>query len=404
MLKEAFQALRLAERPVLIFGAGVRGTDAASLAWALAALTGVPVAPTWAARDLFPFDDRDVLCVGASGTHGTRSANFAVQNADWILSVGSRLDSKTTGTPREYFARAASVFMVDIDAAEIAKFHGQLGRQFHGAQADAALFLRDALELVSSLPDYRAQFMNWRTQCQKWLREYPACRPEYEAEEGVNPYVFVRELSDRCDPREIIVSDTGLALAWMMQGFEFKEGQRFVHAFNQTPMGYGLPAAIGAAFAHPGQRVVLVTGDGGFMLNIQELAVVAKHDLPIKILLINNAGHAMCRQTQEQWLGGKYYSTSVEHGLAFPDFCDVATGYWIRNRRLSTNATIRNELSWAFRDRNSLEYHAPTLLEVVVDGGHRLIPQVAYGRPNEDGGPPLPRDELREQMIVGVVD
>ena len=396
MIKDAFRALRQAERPVLIFGAGVRLAGASQQARELAGVFGIPVAPTWAARDLFPADD-GYLCVGGFGTHGTRAANFAVQNADWILSVGARLDSKATGTPLSYFARAAHIFMVDVDSAEIGKFKEELGRKFSGAQADAKLFLSDAVKLVRT-EGGRPDFGPWRARCREWLAKYPACRPEYEAEDHINPYVLAKRLSAHCQPGENIVSDTGLSLAWMMQTFEFKEGQQFIHAFNQTPMGYGLPAAIGAAFARSGRRVVLVTGDGGFMLNIQELPLLVRHKLPIKIVLINNGGHAMCRQTQEQWLGGKYYSTSVEGGLAFPNFQAVAEAHGLRWIGLDFNRHAAGALA------ELLEKDDPALLEVAVDGAHRLIPLVQHGKPNEDGNPPLSRAELREQMIVGTVD
>lgn len=396
MIKDVFHALRSAQRPVLIFGAGVRLAGAMQEARELAEYLGIPIAPTWAARDMFTASD-EYLCMGGFGTHGTRPANFAVQNADWILSVGSRLDSKATGTPRSYFARGAHVFMVDIDPAEIAKFKEELGHRFSGAQADAKLFLSDAIKLVRSEEDW-PDFYPWWARCTDWLARYPAVRPEYEAEAGINPYAFVKRLSAHCQSGEVIASDTGLALAWMMQAFEFKPGQQFIHAFNQTPMGYGLPAAIGAAYARPGQRVVLVNGDGSFMLNLQELAVVAGHKLPIKIILINNGGHAMCRQTQEQWLGGKYYSTSTEGGLTFPNFQAVAEAFGLRWVGLEYNRHADGALA------ELLEDDAPALLEVWVSGDHRLIPQVQYGKPNEDGNPPLSREELRKEMIVGLID
>lgn len=396
MLKDAMRALQFAQRPVLIFGAGVELARAGGLARELAKLTGIPVALTWGARAAFP-DDAGVLCVGGFGTHGTRAANFAVQNADCILSVGSRLDSKATGTPREYFARGAEIFMVDIDPYEIAKFGGKLGRSFHGAQADAALFLRDAVALVRRVR-VTGNFSEWRRRCVDWVVRYPAVSPAYRAEQSVNPYVVVDHLSDACQSGDIIVTDTGLSLAWMMQAFRFKREQTFIHALNQTPMGYGLPAAIGAAMACPGRRVVHVTGDGGFMLNIQELSLVAKHKLPIKIVLFNNRGHAMCRQTQEQWFEGKYVSTSIDGGLAMPDFSEVVAAFGVGvTPPLSLNEHVRSALGMLFFAEG------PRMLEVVIDPGHRLIPQVQYGKPNEDGNPPLPREELAEQMIVGAV-
>jgi acetolactate synthase I/II/III large subunit len=398
MIKEALAALRTAERPVLIYGAGVRLAGAADEARELARLTGVPVAPTWGARDLFP-EDPDICVVGGFGTHGTRAANFAVQNADWILSVGSRLDSKATGMPRRNFARAAAVYMADIDLAEVRKFGGQLGRVFVGVQADAKLILRTAIDDVRASGGDRAGFFaDWRARCEAWKARYPACPPAHDAEEGVDPYVLMRELSAACLPGEVVVSDTGLSLAWLMQGFAFKHGQTFIHALNQTPMGYGLPAAIGATFARPGQRVVLVTGDGGLMLNIQELALLARHRLPIKIVLLNNGGHAMCRQTQEQWLGGKYYSTSVEGGLCMPDFCAVAEAFGLQTWVVKVGDDVASNL------RGALTEDGPTLTDVRISPDARLVSQVPYGRPIEDGNPPLPRAELAEQMIVGVVE
>jgi len=397
MIKDALLALKKAERPVLIFGAGVRLAQAVDEARALALLLGIPVAVTWGACDLFPADGSG-RCVGGFGTHGTRAANFTVQNADWIVAVGTRLDSKATGTPRAYFAREADIFMADIDPAEVRKFGGVLGKTFTGVQADAKMFLGDMVSLARG--EEWPGFDSWRRRCVEWMTFYPTCPQEYTRDGLVNPYALVQRLSEACRSNEVIVSDTGLSLAWLMQAFEFKDGQQFVHALNQTPMGYGLPAAIGAAYARPGQRVVLVTGDGGLMLNLQELSVVAGFNLPIKIILFNNGGHVMCQQTQDQWLGGRYYSTSPEHGLCFPEFNVVARAFGLRDAVAIYNQDVGPALEWLFLTTED----QPALLNVSISGHHRLVPQVPYGRPNEDGNPLLPRDEFREQMIVEVVD
>ena len=171
------------------------------------------------------------------------------------------------------------------------------------------------------------------------------CRPEYAAEAGVNPYWLVKQLSSFLKEDEIIFSDTGCALAWMMQGFEFKPGQRFFHAFNNTPMGYGLPGAMGASFARPGQRVICITGDGSLQMNIQELATIAHHRLPVKVLLFNNQGHSMVRQTQEQWLGRKYYSTSPEGGFGLPgDWFKIAGPDFCYRIRRGANRILSDEI------------------------------------------------------------
>jgi acetolactate synthase-1/2/3 large subunit len=180
----------------------------------------------------------------------------------------------------------------------------------------------------------------------------------------------------------------------MMQGFEFKKGQRFFHAFNNTPMGYGLPGSIGACFARPGRRVILVTGDGSLQINIHELATVIRHRLPVKILLFNNRGHGMVRQTQDMWLNGNYYATSIEGGLGFPDFTAVARAYGFPSETLALNGDINRKLTQVLKE------DGPAFLNIEIDPRHQLIPQVKFGRPNEDADPLLERTEFLRNMIV----
>lgn len=389
-LQACIDAVKHAQRPVLVYGWGIHLAKAEAEARELARLLGIPVAMTWAALDLLPYDDG--LAIGGFGTHGTRYANFAVQNADLIISIGSRLDTKATGSPPSSFAREAKLIMLDIDPTEIKKFE-RLGRKVDlGISVDAATFLRALVKRVRGqrFPD----FAFWMKRIHEWKSRYPACRPEYARETRVNPYWMVKQLSSLLREDEIIFSDTGCALAWMMQGFEFKRGQQFFHAFNSTPMGYGLPGAMGASFARPGQRIVCMTGDGSLQMNIQELATVAHHRLPVKVLLINNLGHSMVRQTQEQWLGRKYYATSAQGGLACPDFAAVARAYGFRTETLALNADIVAKLV------ETLGADGPTFLNIEVDPGHRVIPQVKFGRPNEDADPLLDRKEFFENMIV----
>jgi acetolactate synthase-1/2/3 large subunit len=237
-------------------------------------------------------------------------------------------------------------------------------------------------------------FANWTGRIHEWKSRYPACLPEYSKDSGVNPYWFIKQLSSALQQDEVIFSDTGCAVAWMMQGFEFKEGQRFFHAFNNTPMGYGLPGSIGASFARPGQRVILVTGDGSLQMTIYELVTVIRHRLPVKILLFNNQGHGMVRQTQDMWLQGNYYATSVEGGLAFPDFTAVARAYGFPTATLNLNEDISRKLT------QTLESAGPAFLNIEIDPTHCVIPQVKFGRPNEDADPLLDRAEFLNNMII----
>ena len=390
VIDQCLEVLRQAKRPVIILGWGIHLAHAEDEARALVRLLNAPAAMTWAALDLLPGDDP--LAVGGFGTHGVRFANFAVQNADAVLSIGSRLDTKATGTPPSTFAREAKVMMVDIDPAEIGKF-ASLGVKLHlGIQADAKAFVGALLERLggAALPGQSP----WLAKVAEWKRRYPACLPAYAHEVRVNPYWMVQKLSEALAEGEVIFSDTGCALAWMMQGFDFKAGQRFFHAFNNTPMGYGLPGAVGASFAKPGARIICISGDGSLQMNIQELATVVRHNLPIKILLINNHGHSMVQQTQEMWLGGHYYATSVEGGLAFPDFVAVARAYGIPADTVELNADIPGAL------RKMLDSEGPYFLNVEINPAHRVVPQVKFGRPNEDADPLLERPEFLSNMLV----
>jgi acetolactate synthase-1/2/3 large subunit len=389
-IRKCLEAIRNARRPMLVYGWGIHLAKAEAEARDLARVLGIPVALTWAALDIFAHDDP--LAVGGFGTHGVRYANFAVQNADLILSIGSRLDTKATGSPPSTFAREAKLIMVDIDPAEIGKFH-RLERKIDlGISADCGAFLKAMNHAArgQKFPDFRA----WVQRIRGWKSRYPTCRPEYATERDVNPYWLVKQLAAQLTEGEIIFSDTGCALAWMMQGFEFKKNQRFFHAFNNTPMGYGLPGAVGACFARPGQRVVLITGDGSLQMTIYELATIVRHRLPVKILLMNNQGHGMVRQTQEMWLGGNYYATSVEGGLAFPDFTAVARAHGIPAENLALNHDIPGKLSQV------LNGDGPAFLNVEIHPDRRVAPQVKFGRPNEDADPLLDREEFLSNMMV----
>ncbi len=158
---------------------------------------------------------------------------------------------------------------------------------------------------------------------------YPICGPTNRKSERVDPYVLVEELAAHLPDDEHIFVDTGCAVAWTMQGFPVRGRQRLYHDFNNTAMGWALPAAIGGALALGGHRVTCVSGDGSLMMNVQELATIMRRRLPIFLLVINNGGYGMVQQTEEQWLGGRHIGTSYEGGLAFPDLEQLAAAFSI---------------------------------------------------------------------------
>jgi len=340
-----------AKRPVFVWGAGMR--PYAEQARRLAERLDIPVACTWAAVDLLPHDH--YLMTGGFGTHGVRAANMAVQNADLVISLGSRLDTKATGTP-QHFVREGRVVMVDIDQAEIYKMK-HVGRQVDLAiEADCGLVI-EALRDLECDGTRQTPRLSWCEQVIHW-------RNKYDSEYQVIDHIYQEVEGD-----DIIVTDTGTGVGMVCQAFPFNGKQRLIHAWNMTPMGYAIPAAIGAALASS-KHVTCIMGDGGAMMSLSELATVKRWDLPITFHLLDNQGHAMCRQTERQWFAGRYCSTDVESGLGFPDWHDVleAFGVEFRIHKVPPDTT--------------------------------LIPQAKFGQPMEDADPQLPLDEFKEQMII----
>lgn len=387
---QCLSLLRQAQRPLVVLGWGVRLGGAAELALQWVRRLGLPVNPTWATADLL--SNEDPLRCGTFGTHGTRHGNFAVQNADLLISIGSRLDTHMVGSPFSDFCRGGRKVVVDIDAHEVAKFarfdlHIDLP-----VVAPAQDFLQEALRQTEHALFPR--WDDWHATIAAWKQRYPVIPPGAHDSATLNPYVFVQALSAACQEGEVLFADTGCGVAWMAQAFQFKPEQRFFSAFNNTPMGYGLPAAVGASLSLGRKRVVCVCGDGGLMMNLQELSTVLYHRLPVKVLVLDNRGYSMIQQTQDQWLQSRYHGSSAEGGLGFPDFHALATTWGFDTCKISTNAQAHEQLQ-AFLDRPG-----PGFCTVELLPQERVVPQVKFGRPIEDPEPFLPRAEFLENMII----
>ena len=389
-VNQCISLINNAHRPIVIFGHGVHSAHAENEAYEFIEDCGIPFALTWATADLFP-SDMD-LNVGTFGTHGTRYGNFAVQNADLIISIGSRLDTKATGSPPETFAREAKKIMVDIDSNEITKF-GNFGLIIDvPICCDAKLFLQKILDKIKG--NRQKSFTEWISKIIEWKKDFPICLNEYFQQDQINPYVFVKSLSKFCGEEETLVIDTGCTVAWMSQAFEFKKGQRMLHDWNNTAMGWALPAAIGASLALNRKQIICVMGDGSLYMNIQELATVIKQNLPIKIFVMNNNGYSMIQQTEEQWLDSRYFASNEKGGLPIADIVSIAKAYGFNTEKIRKNSERDVVLSKIF---NSNE---PYFCSVEVDPISRVYPQVKFGRPNEDTEPLLDRKTFLKNMIV----
>ena len=305
-----------AQRPVLILGGGLNTPRLGPELSELIAALGFPVAQTWAALDLIPASHP--LRIGPFGVYGPRLGNFTVQNADLLVCLGTRLSQNVTGGILNAFARKAKIAMIDEARGELDKFCGR------GISID----LRIQARLEDAVPAWLAMLRDaqrpdlgdWFGHIARWRRVLPDDRPPPAGPDAgyVDAYNFVDRLSEVLPEGEPVFVDTGGNLTWTCNGLRIKRGQRLISAWNNTPMGYALPAAIGAAVAPGTAGVTCITGDGGLMICMAELATLVRHNLPVKVLLFNNHGHGIQKQTLETWLDGRYVGVDGPSGLAFP--------------------------------------------------------------------------------------
>lgn len=393
-IKKLLKLIEDSFRPIIILGWGIHLSNAEKVSISLIKKLGFPVVTTWGAAHII--ESKFSLNAGTWGTHGTRFANFAVQNADLIISIGSRLDTKATGSPINTFARGAKKIVVDIDQFELDKFE-KFGLKIDlKIKADAKKIISNLLKI--KIKTQKKQVNLWNNKINLWKTKYPIISKKYYYEKKINPYVFIKELSSQCKDDELIFADTGCSIAWIMQSFRFKKNQLLFHDFNNTAMGWALPAAIAGSLAkNKKKRVIAIIGDGSFQLNIQELATLIKLNLPIKIFLVNNFGHAMIRQTQDQWLKSKYFASSFEKGLPEVNFLNVVKSYGLNTTSCKYNADLRKIINKTINSKGAY------FCNVEIDKKHGVIPQVKFGRPNEDPEPLLPRKEFLDNMITDVL-
>ena len=383
------QKIKSSFRPVIICGWGVHLAQAETSFLKLVNRLNIPVALTWAACDILP--STHPLRIGTFGTHGSRYANFAVQNSDFVLAIGTRLDTKSTGSPASSFARQAFIAINDISLDELNKFddHGlNIDLKFH---CDARILI-DCL--LSSTSDGTGYYKDWHKVINRWKNVYPILKEKRYVGELVDPYIFLARFSSLIPSNAQIWSDTGSVIAWLMQCFEPRDKQRVWHDFNNTAMGWALPASIASAFASPRSDSYCLVGDGSLMMNIQELQTAITHQLPIKIICFDNSGYSMIKQTQEQWLESNYVASEQSGGLSFPDIAGVAASFGYSVKVSSSTQDSLDLIQWLNQQRQ------PALLVLKISSQCRVVPQVKYGRPNEDPEPLLDRNEFFREMII----
>jgi acetolactate synthase-1/2/3 large subunit len=363
-VEHLLEDLRHASRPLILAGGGLRTGGAVAAFREMVDRLGAPVVTSLMGADALPFEHSSR--VGLIGTYGNRWANVALARADFLLVLGSRLDIRQTGADTESFAAGRPIHHVDCDP-------GELNNRIVGCHAVVAQ-LRPFIAAIVRAADARPlpEPLAWRSEISE-LRDSSPDTGELPDVKGINPNELMHRLARSAAAATAFVADVGQHQMWAAQSLELGRDQRFLTSGGMGAMGSGLPLAVGACFASGGP-VVLVAGDGGFQLNLQELQTVARNALPVKIVILNNRSHGMVRQFQESYFDGRYPSTCW--GYSPPDFVAVAAAFGIDAQRVSGDEVLDEALDSMWRDPR-----APHLLEIAIDTAANVYPKIAFGHP-----------------------
>lgn len=361
---EIYQAISRSEKPLLLAGGGLRAASAVEEFRILVETTGLPVILSLMGVDALPYDN--TARVGFIGSYGNRWANMSIGDCDLMIVLGSRLDIRQTGADTNFFKGNRKIFHVDCDAGEINNRVKDCVR----VVADLKTFLVGLNAFIGKKPI--PKFDSWKKQLSELQRQWPDTK-EIPNLKGINPNEFMHTLSKGSPKAAAFVTDVGNHQMWAAQSLELKAHQSMLTSGGMGAMGFALPAAIGAALASR-SPVVLIAGDGGFQLNIQELQTVVRNKLPLKLIILNNQALGMIRQFQDSYFEGRYQSTLW--GYTTPDFTKVAAAYGIAAKTISTPEETSEAVQWLWSEESQ-----PMLLQVMIDTFTNVYPKIAFGKP-----------------------
>lgn len=359
-----WETLAAARRPIIVAGSGASQVANREVLRAVVERLQVPVVCSLLGNDFL--EAAHPLRVGFYGSYGNRWANHAVGRSDWMLVLGSRLDIRQTGADVQAFAEGKAIFHVDVDPAE-------MNNRVKGCEVIPMDLRCFAASVEACAPESPKGWANWAEEIASNRAAWPAVS-EYRAGGGLNPCALLEQLSLCGAPASAYVSDVGQHQMWAAQALRLRERQRFLTSGGMGAMGYALPAAIGAAYANPGAPVVVIAGDGGFQLNLQELQTVVRNQLPIKILILDNQCHGMVRQFQQSYFHSRYHSTSW--GYSAPDFAAVSTAYRLPAMTVAEADALPAALEFFWRD----PAEACVLVARIAMEGN-VYPKIAFGYP-----------------------
>jgi acetolactate synthase-1/2/3 large subunit len=393
------ESLMKSKRPVLWLGHGIRLAEAHYKLPGFLNRLGYPALVSWAGIDII--DSDHPLVYGRAGVYGQRCANFVLQNSDYVLAIGTRLAIPQIGYNLTELAREAVIDVVDIDPVEATKLKPRINE---AVVCDAGVFID---QLTEKLKDVELPLnLEWINTCSGYLKKFPWVDAEHEDKDGfINSYPFMKKLNEYFKPDQIVVTDMGTALLSGHQVLSLKTGQRLMTSTGLGEMGYGLPGAIGASVAVGNGEVMCLNCDGGMMMNLQELQTMVHHKLPIKLFIFNNDGYLMIKHTQNALFKNNRVGVDKSNGVSCPDFSKIAAAFDIPSYQIRT---------WEDCDKFLPEVQnatGPVICEVFMHPKQLFSPKLGMqmrddgslvSSPLEDLSPLIPRDVLKEAMVIGV--
>lgn len=391
-IKNYLSDLKTSKRPVVLAGGGVRTSNAIIDFQNIFKKLSIPCYPTWNAIDIVT-SDYENYC-GRVGTYGGAGRNFGIQNADLLLTIGSRLSGRITGGNVKSFSRESKKYMVDIDEHNLVTEWQEVPFDVN-IHSDAKLFLKILSEEINNY-EKNKNHTNWLKKCIEWKNKYDPVKKEYydDKSSNIHPYAFIREFSNRLTQDDVIVTDCGGNVVITNQSFETKLGQRFFSNNGNSPMGYSFAASLGAALAKPKGNVFCIIGDGGMNMNIQELQTIVNYNIPVKIIILNNHIYGITKAYQKTNFEGRIEACGPI-GYNPPNFIKIAEAYEIDTLKIDNfdnfNATMDKFLS----------INKAIILDVDCHEFHNYEPRIfGWNTPIEDMYPYIDREEFKSNMYI----
>ncbi len=384
--KKLFSLIDRSEKPLIVLGHGINLSNTKKQVKQFIKKTGIPFSPSWATIDLFNYNHK--LNAGTFGVAATRYGNFAIQNSDLLISFGCRLNTQITGSNIKSFAPKAKKIIIDIDKNEFTKNNGLK------IDLKINMDLKSFFKKINPHLKNKKNYDKWIHNFTKLKNKYPITKKSYfNQKKNNNPYVFMKKLSDKTGRKDVLIPDASANLIWAMQALEPK-GQKIFTALNHSPMGYSMPATIGAHLADKSKNVICTIGDGSMQMNIQELATIAHFKFPVKIFVLNNNGYGLIKLTQDMWLGSRRVGVDKNSDLAMPDIIRISKAYDIETVKINNHNEIDKKIDYVLKSKK------PILCEVMINENQKVIPKLEFGRAIHDLSPRLSKEELVSNLVL----